>query len=266
MQYDPIRSILAGKGDELGRLVDVSEGGAPTEAEQQQWSEAGVMVGDALHPTVRGIVEVLTRPARSVVIERFCQNVVQPLFVAWDLKGRATLTEGIPGGTTTVQATSFDLLAPLLMQALHLHRNMPAPDDRTPVTTTAGAMASLFESEPHHTDDQPGDHDDLSEVLADLRFAWRASGGRPGAEIDTSVTALSAGPLGLWTVTGSARTTGTGRPSMSPDAPVVVEPTTLAELTSLLGDVVTGRAAGVGGRDTKAGEAGAAQSASTVSR
>ena len=258
MNYDPIRGILAASSEELGRLLEVAipqtrtddpAGTEPTgppaaltEAERREWTGAGVLLDDVVHPTVLGMVTVLARPVRSVVIERFSRNVVIPLFVAWGPQGRATLTDGIPGGDVTVQATSFDLLAPLVMQALHLHRGIPAPEDRRSITTTAGAMEEWFDPEAGFAeaggDGLPG------ELAANLRFAWRASGGWPGGEVDTSVTAFSAGPLGLWTVSHRGQQQGDGAAKApSPDTEVVMRPTTVSALTARLGDVITGREA-----------------------
>ncbi|MDH4280252.1 MAG: hypothetical protein OEW83_19465, partial [Acidimicrobiia bacterium] len=195
MQFDPIRAILAASSDELGRLLevvipesrdshppeapdrepsDVTTVGALTPGEREQWEDSGIMVDGSPDPTVVGLVSVLARPARSVVIERFCRNIVIPLFVAWGPHGRATLTDGIPGGDVTIQATSFDLLAPLLMQALHLHRGIEAGDRRKPIVTTAGALEALFDPDiraagGNGPDPADRSHDDLAAVMSNLR-------------------------------------------------------------------------------------------------
>lgn len=254
MNYDPIRAMLAATSEELGRLLEVAIPEARDDSHSTdvpvthaadpellaEWGEANMMLGDRLHPTIVGMVGVLSRPTRSVLVERFSRNLVIPLFVAWDDRGRATLTDGIPGGDLLVEATSFDLLPPLLLHTLHVHRGIPAPD-RQPVTTNAARLEQILGGEaPDAGGGGEAAADPLAPILADLRFAWRASGSWPGEEVDTSVTALSAGATGLWTVTHDAQ--DRAEPP-SPDTEVTLTPSNAAELAAKLGDVVTGRVA-----------------------
>jgi len=240
MMYDPIRATLAIEGDNLEKLAAVVEAGGGLEELGQEWHEAGVIIGDELLATVRGIVEILQRPARSIMIERFSQGFVVPLFVAWDGKGRATLTDGTPDGQLVIEATSFDLLPSLLMQALHLHSGLVPVSGREAVTTTAGVLEAIINPDSElareaRTDDELAA---LRPIVAEVDFAWRVSGSWPGQPTDTSITAISAGSEGLWTVVHDAQDR-TQEPSA--DTVVHLVPATVTELTAKLGDVVTGR-------------------------
>lgn len=244
MLFDPITATLVATDDELAELTDRAGGGE-----------------EGLHPTVAGIVGVLAAPARSVVIERFDGGVVAPLFVAFDQRGRAVLTEGAGGAgdaagaaagqpALAMTATHLELLPALLSQALRLHAGLPAPS-RPALTATAGQIeAALAVPAPTLPAPAPGAErveaggtevaePRLVEVLGTMTHGWRASGCWGRGETDRSVTVMSCGPHGLWHVD---RGPGDHGPvPIGPDDRVDLRPVTVAEARVLLGDVVTGR-------------------------
>ncbi len=229
MLFDPIRATLVATDDEL---VDLA-------------AQAG-RGDESLHPTVAGIVAVLGAPARSVVIERFDRGLVAPLFVAFDDRGRAVLTEGAGEAdgkaALSMTATHLELLPALLSQALRLHAGLPAAN-RHPLAATAGqieaAMAGSGAAGVAGVAGvaEPG----LAAVLTEMTHGWRASGCWGGAEIDRSVTVMSAGDEGLWHVDRGPA--DFGPVPIGPDDRFDLRPVTVAEARALLGDVVTGRRA-----------------------
>ncbi len=247
MQFDPIRATLVATDDELAELA------APK-------TEAGD--GVQLHPTAAGIVALLASPCRSVAIERFDRGLVSPLFVAFDERGRAVLTEGAGHDRLAMTATHLELLPALLSQALRLHAGLSA-GDRQEVTATAAqiqaALAGAEGAEARHdtgaADAEPGPagqaaagpeptgslaaaEQDRAAVLGAMTHGWRASASWAGADIDRSVTVMSAGDRGLWHVD---RGPADHAPlPIGPDDRVTLRPVTAAQARSLLGDVVTG--------------------------
>lgn len=229
MLFDPIRATLVATDDEL---VDLT-------------ARAG-RGDESLHPTVAGIMAVLGAPARSVVIERFDRGLVAPLFVAFDRQGRAVVTEGAGdvGGKAALSmtATHVELLPALLSQALRLHAGLPAAS-RHPLAATAGqieaAMAGGAVAGVAGVAGvaEPG----LAAVLAAMTHGWRASGCWAEAEIDRSVTVMSAGDEGLWHVDRGAA--DLGPVPIGPDDRLDLRPVTVAEARALLGGVITGRRA-----------------------
>ncbi len=223
MLFDPIRATLVATDDELEDLAARAGRG-----------------DESLHPTVAGIVVVLGAPARSVVIERFERGLVAPLFVAFDRQGRAVVTDGagdVAGkAALSMTATHLELLPALLSQALRLHTGLPAAG-RHPLAATAGQIEAAMAGGEAAGVTEPG----LAAVLAEMTHGWRASGCWAEAEIDRSVTVMSAGDKGLWHV--DRGTADLGPVPIGPDDRLDLRPVTVAEARALLGDVVTGRRA-----------------------
>jgi len=224
MLFDPIRATLVATDDELAELA----------ARQAD--------GGEVHPTVAGIVALLASPRRSVAIERFDHGLVTPLFVAFDERGRAVLTEGAGDDGLAMTATHLELLPALLSQALRLHAGLPGGDRRELVATAAqieAALAGAGGGDAEAPDLPAGDDPELSAVLAAMTHGWRASASWAGAGIDRSATVMSAGDRGLWHVDRGPADHGPA--PIGPDDRVTLRPVTVAEARALLGDVVTGR-------------------------
>ncbi|MEZ5406955.1 MAG: hypothetical protein R2761_02955 [Acidimicrobiales bacterium] len=225
MLFDPIRATLVATEDELADLAARAARG-----------------DEGLHPTVAGIVAVVGAPARSVVIERFDQGLVAPLFVAFDGKGRAVVTEGagdVDGrAALSMTATHLELLPALLSQALRLHAGLPSAS-RRPLEATAGQIEAAWAGAAGMAGAAGVAEPGLAAVLAAMTHGWRASGSWAGAEIDRSATVMSAGAEGLWHVDRGPA--DHGPVPIGPDDRIELRPVTVAEARALLGDVVTGR-------------------------
>jgi hypothetical protein len=249
MYFDRNRATLVAGPQELAELAAHVIGGESPADGLQSWRDANVMAGDSVDPTVAGLVALLERPVRSVMLEQFDGSLVTVTFVAFDRAGRATIMSGVGDDLLSVTATRFDLLPAMLTQILRLNPD-PELGARAPVVTTAGVVDAVLQgNDPSAVGNQPPSPAPVgsgaeaacgpAEVLGSFRYGWRASGCWQAKQTDASITVMQAGPLGLWTVAHDAQTPGT---TPTPETEVRLEPSTMADATSLLGDVVTGRA------------------------
>lgn len=237
MYFDRNRATLVAGPQTLTELaLYLTDGGSPADG-FEPWQEANLFDGDTIDPTVAGIVEILERPARSVMLEQFDGDQVAVTFVAFDRVGRATIMNGVGGDLLSITATRFDLLPALLTQTLRLNPE-PSKPARQPLTTTAGVIERLLDGATNSSVDGSA-APALAAVLGSFRHAWRASGSWHTKPTDSSMTVLFAGAEGLWTVSHGSQSPGS---TPNPETPVTLTPVTASELTRLLGDVVTGRA------------------------
>jgi hypothetical protein len=248
MYFDRNRATLVAGSQQLAELAAHVVGGEPPADGLQPWRDANLMAGDSLDPTVAGLVELLERPVRSVMLEQFDGDLVAVTFVAFDRAGRATIMSGVGDDLLSLTATRFDLLPAMLTQILRLNPD-PELAARVPVETTAGAIESVLRGNQATADPQaisdPEATSGPEQVLGSFRYAWRASGCWQAKQTDTSVTVFQAGPLGLWTVAHDAQTPAA---TATPDTAVRLEPSSATDITRLLGDVVTGRVGRTGGQ------------------
>ena len=236
MYFDRNNATLLASADELTKLAEFSASGS--DVPPSDWQEMHVASGQKLDPTVTGIIEIMNRPLRSIALERFDGESVDVMFVAWDRAGRATMANGIGQDSLSITATQFDLLPALLTQAVRLNPTMVTAA-RPPMVTTAGVVQqAIAGGDLPGADGSAASNQDLVAVLGSIRHAWRASGSWQGKTTDTSMTVLSAGDEGLWVVTHEASAPGS---QASADTVVELRPCSPADISRLLGDVVTGR-------------------------
>lgn len=246
MYFDRNRATLVASPDDLAALashltVTGADDGRPSPPVPEAWVDGNIADDGRIDPTVAGIVEIVDRPRRSVVLERFDGRVVDLTFVAWDRAGRVVMMDGAGGDRLAITATQFDLLPALLTQAVRLHPRSN-PGSGPPIVTTAGAVElAMAGGAPAKSDGAGGDGgpaSHLATVLGSLRHAWRVTGNWHGRPSDRSLTVLAAADEGLWVVEHGAADAGS---TPGPTTPVRLTPITPAEITRLLGDVVTGR-------------------------
>ena len=240
--FDRNRATLVASPDDLNALAahltaTAADAGGSTPAVPPGWVEGGLAVDGRIDPTVAGIVEIVDRPCRSVVLERFDGRIVDLLFVAWDRSGRVVMMDGAGGDRLAITATQFDLLPALLAQAVRLHPRS-RPGSAAPIVTTAGAVEAAMTGGEGGGAATAAGHGGAATVLGSLRHAWRVTGSWTGRTSDRSLTVLAAADEGLWVVEHGATEPGS---TAGTDTPVRLSPITPAEITRLLGDVVTGR-------------------------
>jgi hypothetical protein len=182
---------------------------------------------------VVGAATLALDPHRAVLLERSDGRTLSRVHVGWARDGRAAITEQGPDGQLAITASHLALLPALVMQILRLHPGIPAPRERRAITTTAAAI------DRHLLDVAARGHatgDELGALLTHWSGAWRATGSWQDRPADRSVTAVNAGPLGLWTLD---RRDDAG--TSTPDSPVRLLPADPSAVIAVLGDVVTGR-------------------------
>lgn len=237
MYFDQNRATLIAQSGDLDELAEFLA--SPTEQLPEDWIEGGLAIHNPgntqalLNPTVVGIVEIMAAPVRSIVIERFDGQLVTLTFVAFDRRGRATVTEGVGPSEVSVTATDLSLLPALLAQSVRLGANSVAGEPPA-IPTTVGVLEHIFSesTEPTNVSD-----DRLRELLGSVQFAWRASGSWPDSDVDSSITVVACGELGLWSVAAESPSEDEPSPAM----PITLTPTNRKLVLEKLGDVVTGR-------------------------
>ncbi len=258
MFFTRSRATLVATADELEALAAFAasvETDEPT-APPLDWFDAGLFLLDTsdsntgartpppLDPMARGIIEVLARPLRSVVLERFADGVAELTWVNWDRRGRATMADGVGDGAIAVTATDMNILPALMTQAVQLSVGMPAASG-APITTTAGVIEGLLAGDEQTDLSSLRADPNLVVILASIRNAWRASGSWFGQTTDTSVTVFFAGNEGFWVVDQDSSAPGS---SPTPETEVRLLPASATDVSRLLGDVVTGRKAKPGSK------------------
>ncbi|MEM7340492.1 MAG: hypothetical protein AAF467_17680 [Actinomycetota bacterium] len=246
MQFDRANATLLATPADIEAIAShvAADGATIPEA----WIEGGLGdVETGLDPTATGIAEVVSKPDRSVVIERFDGDLVTLLFVAWDRTGRATISQGASEELLAVTATDLRLLPALLAQALRLRPGTEAPAEAPRHTTVSAIEQILGNGQPAGNGASAGNPntngahtgDELDAAVGEVRHAWRATGSWSGREADRSVTLLSATGGGLWEVSVEAPDSG----PVEPTTPVVLRPVGFDTAMVAVGDVVTGRTA-----------------------
>jgi hypothetical protein len=150
MFIDRNRAMLLASSEGLDALAArvAADGATPPDP---QWFDAGILRpaggGEAaspeLEPMVAGIVELVTRPTRSVVLERFADGNGEVTFVNWDTRGRVAVIEGAGEGLVSIVATDLKLLPGRMIHAVGLRTGAPA-SDRPALTTTAAAIEAVL--------------------------------------------------------------------------------------------------------------------------
>jgi len=250
MDYDPIRSCLLATPDELEELSGLVAAGADP-AVIDTWLEAGLVatadVGCSgeqtlVHPTLAGIAALLGRPDRTITIERFSPTAgdgqVAVMFLSWDRQGRCIINDGVGNDQLLVTASQVRLLPGLLSQALRINPDAPT-SALAPFSTTAAAVAGVFEPDANPTTDEPANTSDAIDLsfIGDLSHAWRATGAWANQHPDSSLTVFNSISQGLWSLSHSAAAGGS-RPS--PETAVELNPLSPASVLQQLGRVVTG--------------------------
>lgn len=247
MYFDKSNATLLASADDLDQLTEYLATSADTRdslaIDIAEWEEANIADAGMIYPTVAGIVEIMHRPARSIAIERFDGELVDISFVAWDRKGRAVTTQGVGGDSLAMTATHFELLPALLSQTVRLNPKS-TQDNRAPLLTTAKAVDQALKAKPAtQAKDSGGSLDDETvsaplDILGSFVHSWRATGSWQARTADISLTVIDAGAKGLWRIERDSVEPGT---QPTPEMEVRLIPCTGHQVTSKLGDVVTGR-------------------------
>ncbi len=239
MRFDRNRARLELTNDELKTLVRLAVGDVDAATCDESWSAEGIVDGSRVHPVAAGMAIVAVEPDRGVAIERFDGKEMAPLWIGFDEHGRATLTEPTTDGRISIVATQISLMPALVIQALRLNPAKPRGDGRAAMTVTAGDIDDVLAQLGSGAPETPTGEDPpvIESLLSSFDSAWRATGSWRGQPGDLSMTILDAGSHGLWLVdTDRERDAVADR-----ETPVCLTPVTVAEVTSVLGDVVTGR-------------------------
>lgn len=234
--FDELRSTLHLNGSALEALTTPASPEEASELAVGLAGSSGLRDGHPI-PTMLGIVDVLARPARSTLIERFVDGAVSLLFVSTDTAGRYILTDPQPElDETKVMATSLSLVPALLRQSLRLH-GAHTTSAIGPISTSVQNLDDILSGQLAPSSSAPAGQA-LTAIADQMQHAWRASGSWADAPTDSSMTVLAAGSEGLWSVEHPEQRIG-GTPQR--DTEVMLTPRSSDEVIARLGDVVTGR-------------------------